>query len=534
MQTEFRQLLKKSAVALLVGIPLFVISMLDLTAVTPGINQIIWIIVGCIVFLIMLYSGRHFYIGAWLAFKSHNANMNTLVSVATGPAWLYSMIVSIWPSLLPPLARHVYFDTPMTVIGLLVLGAALELRAGEKTAEGIKQLAELQPSQAQLIKNDHKQQTRIERITIGDIIEVRPEETIPMDGIIVTGTTQVNAAKLSPLQQLVAKNVADKVYAGTVNVTNKIRIKVLTTYKNNAVNVIVDQLKQSQNTKPAISKIADKVAGIFSPFVLIVSFITAMVWMSFGPSPQIAYMLTTFMAVLLIACPCALGLAAPISVAVGLSKAAHWGVLLRQSDALQAMKSITTLVIDQLGKDAKFVVNKLQKRKLKIIYLATTQEQQLEEQLSQLGITEIKRVNNANEIVDFITALKDKNEIVGALSDGVHNKDLLEAANVGIALGMESYKATSADVAIIGESFYGLLDAFTIAKATLSNIKQNLTGAFIYNSLGIPIAAGVFYPLVGKLLNPILAGALMASSSLVVILNANRLRLVKPLREKQK
>lgn len=415
MNKEIKTLLLKSFLALAAGIPLFVVSMLDKTQVTSGENQFLWIGIGIVVLAIMWFSGRHFFKGAWSSFKAHNANMNTLVALATGPAWLYSFLVSCAPNLFPEQARHVYYDAPITVIGLLVLGASLELIMGEKASKGI--------------------------------------------------------------EQFLSKKTED-------------------------IDSIRQIIKKAQSSKPSIGKIADKVSAILAPLVLIIALFTMSMWLSFGPTPQISYMLITFMAVLLIACPCALGLATPISISTGLGKAAKNGILFHESDAFTDLSKIKTLL---LNAPLEGFENLPRTQSLEILPTFEWSKEQLKEK---------------------IQAFHQQNHPFALASGAEEDPEILKEASISIVCGERAYLSKS-DISILVPTAASLHNALIISKATLRNIWQNLIGAFAYNGIAIPLAAGVLYPLTGRLLSPILAGALMASSSIFVIANANRLHLLK-------
>ncbi len=525
-RSALKKLLLKSAIALALGVPLFVVTMMGLTHVDAGVAQIIWIIIGLIVGLIMWYSGGHFFSAAWTSFKAHKANMNTLIALATGPAWVYSMIVAISPGLFPDLGREVFFDAPLTVIGLLVLGAAIEMHIGEKAGRTVNALQRLVPKQVMLVKKNNTT-VDLNDVVVDDHIQVQPGEIIPVDGKIIEGTSQIDDSTLTGVSQPTPKNSNDLVYAGSKNVGAMITIVAVKSSAESSLSKIVALVKKAQNTKPAISAIADKIAGVFAPIVLIAAFITLAIWMNFGPSPRVAYMLVTFMAVLLIACPCALGLAAPISSSVGIAKATQSGALLKNSDVFSRLPKTEILVLTDFYPDTMAVVKALAKYGIRTILLAgekSSLSHNIDTQLFEYYATDVSVEDKNNKINE----LEKTGNKIAVITDAAHFSELsLKDETVKIAMGMESHQIKAVDIAILRNSLFGFLEVYQISRATLRNIKQNLSGAFIYNTVGIPIAAGVFYPLVHTLLNPIIAGALMATSSIAVILNANRLQLFK-------
>ncbi len=343
----FVSLLRKSIVAALVGVPLFIWSFIGSSEVTTGIDQLVWIGIGLIALFVLWYSGGHFFSGAWASLKAHRANMYTLIAVATGPAWLYSFIVSLWPSIFPIAAREKHYEAPLTIIALIVFGAAFEMRASAKASERSKYLSSLVPKNARVTKNNNAQEVPIDTVSIGDVVDIQPNEIISVDGEIIEGQSTIDESIFSNERVAVEKQIGNDVFAGTMNKTAHLKVKVTETSKDIALSKVIDMLKQAQNARPSIGTIADKIAGIFAPLVLIIALFTPLIWYNFGPAPQIAYMLTTFMAVLLIACPCALGLATPISITAGTSKASVFGIIFREKDAMETTSHLTTLLIDE-------------------------------------------------------------------------------------------------------------------------------------------------------------------------------------------
>ena len=673
-QANYKKAIRSTIIALSLGGPLMLYGMLGgKMMITTDTERLAWFLVGILTALVMFFAGRHFYINAWKSFWNHNANMDTLIALGTGTAWVYSMIVVCIPQLLPETARHTYFEATTMIIGLISLGLALETRARGKTSQAIKRLIGLQPKTARILLNGTEKDIPIELVTLDNLLRVRPGEKIPVDGIVTEGQTNIDESMISGEPMPVKKTIGDDVIAGTINKSGSIIFRATRVGEGTRLAQIIEMVKQAQNSKPAIGRVADTIAGIFVPSVMIIAVVSALVWLNFGPDPSIAFALVSATTVLIIACPCALGLATPMSVMVGVGKAAEAGVLIRNGEAIQTASHITVMILDKTGTitegkpkvtaietatsiDTPSLATNDQNRKDELLLIAASLESGSEHPLAQaimesanqnlqskqdqsgipkvenfqsitglgvsgkvqgqlclLGNEKLMRDNNiaiepliskaqamASQaqtpmylaidgaaagiiavedpikvdsivainrlkaygirpimvtgdnrdtakavadkvgITDFIAevlpedkarkvaALQAMGEIVGMTGDGINDAPALALADVGFAIGTGTDVAIeSADITLIRGSLHGLADAIAISKATLRNIKQNLFGAFFYNALGIPVAAGIFYPLFGVLLNPVVAGAAMAFSSVTVVSNANRLRLFK-------
>lgn len=656
-EAYYKHLVRDMQIALGLGVPLMLYGLItgDMNVET-GIERISWLTVGMLTLAVMIFSGKHFYLGAWHSFKNHSANMDTLIALGTGTAWLYSMSVVIAPALFPEMARHVYFEATAMIIGLINLGLALELKARGRTSEAIKRLIGLQPKTARVVRDSGEVDIDIKDVQLDDIVRVRPGEKIPVDGEISEGSTTIDESMLTGEPMPVAKQVGDNVSAGTINKSGSFLFKANKVGKDTMLAQIIGMVKRAQNSKPPIGRMADVIASYFVPTIMIIAVLSALAWLNFGPEPTIAFAIISATTVLIIACPCALGLATPMSVMVGVGKAAEAGVLIRNGEALQTASKITAMVLDKTGTItegvpavtdvlttgdrseeevlrlassleagsehplAQAIVESAQKRDIKQAKIsdfdaisgqgvkatldglellfgnqALMQENSVAideyidkaqalaaqaktpmyfavdkklkaiiavadpikkdsiaaiKRLRQQGIKVImltgdnrdtaKAVAEAAGVEDFfaevlpgqkadkIKELQAQGEIVGMSGDGINDAPALAMANVGFAIGTGTDVAIeSADITLMRGSLHGLADAIAISKATLGNIKQNLFGAFIYNVAGVPIAAGLLYPFIGVLLNPVIAGAAMAFSSLTVVTNANRLRLFK-------
>lgn len=652
-QKFYKTLLKKFWLALIVGVILFVLETFHfIPAITTLTGQIIWIVLGVVSLIVMLYCGKHIYLGAWKSFLAHHANMDTLIALGTGTAWIYSMVVAIFPKWLPAAAAHFYFEIAIVLIAFVDLGQALEIRARGKTSAAIRKLLDLRPKTARVIRNDQEIDIPITDVVVGDHIRVRPGEKIPVDGIIISGHSNIDESMLTGEPIPVAKQVDDKVIGATINKLGTFIFKAEKIGKDTVLAQIIELVKKAQSSKPPIAKLADLVSSIFVPSVLIIAIITALIWYNVGAAPTLV--MVTAMTVLIIACPCALGLAAPISVIVGIGKAAEHGILIRNGEALQRASQLTTIVLDKTGTitkgkpsvtalhpfndwdqqqllqyaasieagsehslgeaivaaakekklelfpvqqfeaiagkgvkarinelaiifgnlklmqehripiaphqahdaeklaslgqtpmffaangilqgivavadpikpDSVAAIARLQKLGLKIVMITGDNATTANAVASQVGIKEVMAEVLPKDKSLRITELQTEGEIVGMVGDGINDAPALAQADVGLAIGTGTDVAIeSADIALMGGSLNGVADAIAISQKTMRNIKQNLFGAFIYNIIGIPVAAGVLYPFFAMLLNPLIAGAAMAFSSVTVVSNANRLR----------
>ena len=654
---HYKKLMRNMVLALGVGAPLMLYGLIFDMSVTTNAQRIGWFIVGIVTLVVMAIAGKQFYNGAWQSFKNHTANMDTLIALGTGTAWLYSMVVVIAPSVLPEVARHVYFEASAMIIGLISLGLAFEVKARGRTSEAIKRLIGLQPKTARVVRDNEEQDIAISEVLKNETVRVRPGEKIPVDGEVIEGRSSVDESMLTGEPMPVNKIEGDTIVAGSINKSGTLLFKATHIGSETTLASIINMVKRAQNSKPSIGRLADVISGVFVPTVMIIAVLAGLAWLNFGPEPSIAYAVVAVTTVLIIACPCALGLATPMSIMVGIGKAAESGILIRNGEALQTTSKITTMILDKTGTITEGkptvtdIINFNDSDKVHVLKLAASLESGSEHPLAQAivsyaeneditiekvsdfnavtgqGVTgrlngqtllfgnealmsqhnisiaeakeqaeqlasaaktpmyfaidtqlqaiiavadpikddsaeAIKRlqkkgihivmltgdnqataraVANKVGIKDFIaqvmpddkasevTKRQAKGEIVGMTGDGINDAPALAQADVGFAIGTGTDVAIeSADITLMRGSLQSLGDAIAVSSATIVNIKQNLFGAFIYNVAGIPIAAGLLYPFFGILLNPVVAGAAMALSSLTVVTNANRLRFFKP------
>jgi Cu+-exporting ATPase len=347
----YRSLLKKAAFAAVVGFPQFVFGMAGfLPTFETSSGRLFWLAIGLLTFVVLAYSGGHFFSGAWKSARNRNTNMDTLIALGTGTAWVYSMVIVANPGLVPSIAQHAYFEAAAIIIALINFGSALELRARSKTSEAIKRLIGLQPKTARVVRNGVEQDIAIEEVGLDETLRVRPGERLAVDGIIIEGSSSINESMLTGEPTPVHKQVGDEVVAGTINKTGSFLFQAKRIGRDTALAQIIEMVRSAQASKPAIGRMVDKVAAVFVPGVLVITVITFFAWLNFGSGDQVtSFAIVTAMTVLIIACPCALGLATPISIMAGVGKAAEFGTLIRNGDALQQAGKLDTIILDKTG-----------------------------------------------------------------------------------------------------------------------------------------------------------------------------------------
>ena len=651
---RYRSLMKKASIAGAFGAFLMAAEHFSwLPEIGSATGLWLWPEIALLTLAVLIYSGWHFYSGAIKSISLRQANMDTLIALGTGSAWLYSCIVIDYADTLPTLAKHAYFEAAVVILAFINLGTALETLARGKTSSAIRQLIGLQPRTARVIRNAEEIDIPIEQVGLGDILRVRPGDKIAIDGILLEGHSTINEAMLTGEPIPVEKIVGSEVVAGTINQTGSFLFKATRIGLDTALAQIVMSVRQAQNSKPKIARLADKISSIFVPAVLIISALTFFMWLTFGPKPSLGYAFVTSMTVLVIACPCALGLATPISVMVAIGRAAQSGILIRKGDALQTAGKLSCLILDKTGtvtegkpivssivaiddysedqilqwaasiesgsehplaasilaeaanrlltldktqeflaiagfgvtatineqqvlfgnkalmdskgikftrynnkleklsalgqtpmllavndkvvgiiavsdpikKDSALAVQHLKELGLRII-MVTGDNQITAHAVAKLaGISEVRAQVLPQDKASVVLELQQQGEIVGMVGDGINDAPALAQANVGMAIGTGTDIAIeSADIVILQGSLLKIPEVIALSKATVINIKQNLIGAFFYNTISIPVAAGLLYPFFGILLNPMIAGAAMALSSVTVVTNANRLR----------
>lgn len=660
---EYRRLMRMFWFSAIVSVPVLVFAY---PQYVPGIRDLsmetirwAWILSAVATLPVLFYSGYDFFTGAWAAFKHRSANMNTLIALGTGSAWLYSTFAIAFPSVFPEGTSEPFYDVVAVVIALVVLGQALELRAKGQSSAAIKKLLGLQAKTARVIRDGKEMDLPVEEVLVGDVIQVRPGEKVPVDGVIVEGSSAVDESMLTGESLPVSKKQGDEVIGATLNKTGAFKFRATKVGKDTALAQIVKMVQDAQNSKAPIARLADTISGYFVPIVMILAVWTFVIWFVIGPQPQLVYALVTSVTVLIIACPCALGLATPMSLMVGIGKGAEHGILIRSGEALQTARAIQIVVLDKTGTITKgkpeltdiILTNSMNGNSHQLLRLVASVEKVSEHPLAQaivdgalarqIELTEVRefeaipghgvsatvegrsvlignlKLMNREKIalgqleeksksladdgktpmfvavdgkaagivavadtvkedsaeaikalqgmgieVVMITGdnrrtaeaiarkvgvtrvlaevlpedkannvhlLQAENKKVAMVGDGINDAPALAQADVGLAIGTGTDVAIEAsDITLIKGSLKGVVTAIEVSRATMTNIYQNLFGAFIYNTLGIPVAMGLLFPLFGLLLSPLIAGAAMAFSSVTVVGNANRLRGFKP------
>ncbi|HEN3658694.1 TPA: copper-exporting P-type ATPase CopA [Yersinia enterocolitica] len=645
----------QAALGLLLGIPLMGWGLFGGSMTLTPETQTPWLIVGIITLLVMIFAGGHFYRNAWVSLKNGSATMDTLVALGTGAAWIYSITVNIWPDVFPMEARHLYYEASAMIIGLINLGHAMEQRARQRSSNALERLLDLAPPTARVVTDDGEQLIPLADVQLGMTLRLTTGDRVPVDGEIVQGEVWMDEAMLTgePIPQ--QKSTGDIVHAGTQVQDGTVLFRANAIGSQTTLARIIKLVRQAQSSKPEIGKLADRISAVFVPTVVAIAVIAGLIWYFFGPQPQLVYTLVVATTVLIIACPCALGLATPMSIISGVGRAAEFGVLVRDADALQQASNLDTLVFDKTGTLTEghpqvvaihtfngvseqqalewaaaletgsnhplarailqraegltlATVNQFRtlrglgvsgevdgvalllgnNRLLEEQQIDTSELQSLIQQQAESGTTPViltaqgkpaallsirdplrsdsisalQRLHQrgynlvmltgdnpitANAIAkeagidqviagvlpdgkaEAIKQLQAAGHKVAMIGDGINDAPALAQADVGIAMGGGSDIAIeTAAITLMRHSLHGVADAVELSKATLRNMKQNLLGAFFYNALGIPIAAGILFPFTGTLLSPVVAGAAMALSSITVVSNANRLLRFKP------
>jgi Cu+-exporting ATPase len=608
---------------------------------------------------VVLWAGRPFFERGWASVTSRNLNMFTLIAMGIGVAWVYSVIATVSPNVFPPAFRDadgavpVYFEAAAVITVLVLLGQVLELRAREQTGGAIRALLDLAPKSARLVRSDGAEEdVALETVNVRDRLRVRPGEKVPVDGVLLEGRSAVDESMVTGESMPVAKNPGDKLIGGTINQSGAFVMRADKVGRDTMLSQIVEMVAQAQRSRAPIQRLADQVSGWFVPLVIIVAAIAFVAWASFGPEPRYAFGLIAAVSVLIIACPCALGLATPMSIMVGVGRGAQSGVLIKNAEALERFEKIDTLVIDKTGtltegkpkvvairpvgvdegellrlaaslenmsehplapaivsaaternvalakvKDletfpGKGVAGQIEGRQVtlgnsammaerginlasldsaagdlradgatvifaalegkaagaiaiadpikpttaaavlalraagvRVVMLTGDNRATAEAVARKIGIEEIEAETLPHEKALAVERLRNQGLVVAMAGDGVNDAPALAAADIGVAMGTGTDVAIeSAGVTLLRGDLEGLVKARRLSQATMRNIRQNLFFAFIYNAAGVPVAAGVLYPVTGILLSPAIAAAAMALSSVSVIGNALRLR----------
>lgn len=609
---------------------------------------------------VVLWAGWPFFVRGWQSLVTRNLNMFTLIAMGTGVAWLYSVIATAVPGIFPPAFREhdgsvaVYFEAAAVITVLVLLGQVLELRARASTSSAIRALLDLSPKTAKRIRSDGSdEEIALDQVQVGDMLRVRPGERVPVDGVVLQGRSAVDESMVTGESLPVTKEVDAPMLGGTILQSGSIVMRAQKVGRDTLLARIVQMVADAQRSRAPIQRLADQVSGYFVPAVILVAALAFLAWAFWGPEPRLAYGLVAAVAVLIIACPCALGLATPMSIMVGVGRGAQGGVLIRNAEALERMEKVDTLVVDKTGTltqgkpavgrivtangfaedevlrlaasvergsehplaaaivaaaearglrlsgiedfdapagkgavarvegrrvaigNASFLrelgitpdalaaqaetlrgegataifmavdgnlaaafgiadqirpttaaaLEGLRREGVRVVMLTGDNRTTAEAVARRLGITEVEAEVLPQDKYAVVQRLKGEGRVVAMAGDGVNDAPALAAADVGIAMGTGTDVAMeSASVTLLGGDLSGILRAKRLSHAVMANIRQNLFFAFIYNAAGVPVAAGVLYPVFGLLLSPIIAAAAMALSSVSVIGNALRLR----------
>jgi len=609
---------------------------------------------------VVLWCGWPFFVRGWQSLRTRNLNMFTLIAMGTGVAWAYSVVAVTLPGLFPQAFRGtdgsvaVYFEAAAVITVLVLLGQVLELRAREQTSGAIKALLDLAPKTARRLKDDGTdEEVSLDAIAVGDRLRVRPGEKVPVDGELIEGRSSLDESMVTGESMPVTKERGAKVIAGTLNATGGFVLRAEKVGRDTMLARIVQMVAEAQRSRAPIQRLADRVAGWFVPAVIAVALVAFAAWAMFGPEPRLAFGLVAAVTVLIIACPCALGLATPMSIMMGVGRGAQAGVLIKNAEALERMERIDTLVVDKTGTltegkpkvvaivvapgfeendvlrlaasiekasehplalaivaaaaerklalsdvsgfdsptgkgvlgsvdgrklvlgNTRFLqetgvdsaaledaadrlrqdgataiffgvdgkaaavfaiadpvkattaeaLKALAKEKIRVVMLTGDNRTTAEAVARRLGIVDVEAEVLPEQKSAVVEKLRREGRFVAMAGDGVNDAPALAAAEVGIAMGTGTDVAIeSAGLTLLKGDLMGIVKARRLSQATMSNIRQNLFFAFVYNAAGVPIAAGILYPTFGILLSPIIAAAAMALSSVSVIANALRLR----------
>jgi Cu+-exporting ATPase len=609
---------------------------------------------------VVLWAGWPFFVRGWQSLVNRSLNMFTLIAMGTGVAWVYSVIATLMPGIFPAAFRGhdgsvaVYFEAAAVITVLVLLGQVLELRARENTSGAIRALLDLAPKTARLIRADgSEEEVQLDAVHVGDRLRVRPGEKVPVDGAVIDGRSSIDESMVTGESMPVTKSVDDTVIGGTMNQSGGLVIEARKVGRDTMLSQIVQLVAEAQRSRAPIQRLADQVSGYFVPAVIVVALLAFAAWAIWGPDPRLAFGLVAAVSVLIIACPCALGLATPMSIMVGVGRGAQAGVLIKNAEALEHMEKVDTLVVDKTGTltegkpavtaivpgegfsetdilrlaasverasehplaiaivaaadtrkvatapvsefdsptgkgalgtvegrrvvlgNAKFLAEHgidvaplakaadelrrdgataifagvdgrpagilaiadpvkattpealadLKKEGIRVVMLTGDNRTTAEAVARRLGIPDVEAEVLPEQKSAVVEKFKREGRVVAMAGDGVNDAPALAAADVGIAMGSGTDVAIqSAGVTLLKGDLTGIVRARRLSQAVMGNIRQNLFFAFIYNALGVPVAAGVLYPVFGILLSPVIAAAAMALSSVSVIANALRLR----------
>src|SRR5438128_1766273 len=475
---------------------------------------------------VVAWSGQQFYKGMWSGFKHRTADMNTLIGVGTGAAYLYSLVATFAPDVFAAagLPADVYYEAVSAIIALILLGRLLEARARGRTSAAIRHLAGLRAKAAHVVREAREAEIPVEEVVPGDLLIVKPGEKIPVDGVVTEGASAVDESMLTGEPLPVAKKIGDEVIGATVNRSGSITFRATRVGKETALGQIIQLVEDAQATKAPIQRLADQVAGVFVPIVMAIAIAAFVIWFDFGPQPALVFSTVTLVTVLIIACPCALGLATPTAILVATGRAADRPAREGRSPVIVVVNNRVYAVIaisDPIKPTAKEAITHLRKMGLKVMMVSGDSKKGAAAVAKEVGIDEVVAEMLPSQKADFVKKLQKQGRRVAMVGDGLNDAPALAQADVGIAIGTGTDVAMEAsDVTLIRGDLRGVVTALQLSKRALRTIRENLFWAFIYNAVGIPIAAGDLYAFFGVLLSPVLASAVMAWSSLSVVQNS--------------
>lgn len=567
---EIAYLTRLVIIGAILTVPVFVTSMLHMAApsLIPGWMVNPWL-QALLITPVMFYCGAPIHRVGWPALVHRMPEMNSLVSMGSTAAYVFSLVACIAPAMLPEGSREPYFESVGVIITLVLLGRLLEAKAREGTGKAIQSLIRLRPREARLLDTtdertalgvwrqaSHLHEVGIDEIHENDILVVKAGERIPVDAVVLDGTAHVDESMITGESEAVEAVAGSDVTGATMVLDGTVAIRVTRTGGDTVLAQIVGMVAHAQATKAPVQRMADRIAGVFVPVVMIIAVWTFAIWIGFGPEPRLTHALVTAVSVLIIACPCALGLATPLSVTAGMGLGATNGVLVTSASTLERARAIRTVVFDKTGTITRGVVDvdstidrptygsdtikptsaatiaALHRAGIRTVMLSGDKAPIATEVARQVGIdTVIARVRPDGKAYWIERLQKERDQkgdhdgLIAMVGDGINDAPALAQADLGIAMGTGTDVAMqSADVTLMNGDLTGVLRTINLSKVTMRNIQENLGWAFGYNVIGIPLAAGVLYPLTGMLLSPMIAGLAMAFSSVCLVLNANRLR----------
>lgn len=504
----------------------------------------------------IIYCGRTFYTSAWKQLINASANMDTLVAMSTAISFLFSVFNTFWGDMVwgsRNIGYHTYYDASVMIITFILTGRVLEERAKNSTASAIKGLMGLTPKTARLVNSADNGivETPIAALQPGDIIEIRPGDKIPVDGTVNEGTAQVDESMISGEPEPVIKKTGDKLLAGTIVKSGTARFKAEEVGSKTVLANIIRMVRQAQGSKAPVQRTVDKIALIFVPAIMLISLATLIIWIVIGGTDMLPHAVLSAVSVLVIACPCAMGLATPTALMVGIGKAAQKNILIKDATALESLRNVDAIVIDKTGTVTQLVdttrqkqgtasieeylkphaceaMKQLQDSGIEIYMMSGDKEENVRFWAERAGIKHWQSKVMPQDKEDIVRKLQAEGKCVAMIGDGINDSQALAAANVSIAMGKGTDIAMDvAQVTLMGNDLRRIREAIVLSGKTVGMIRQNLFWAFIYNVTCIPLAAGALYGIADFQITPMWASALMAMSSVSVVMNSLRLKLAK-------